>query len=105
MNGDLTGLIIKVIVAVVMALISRYVIPALKAYVEKHKESQIFDVIETAVRAAEQTITGSGEGAEKKKQVENFVSAWLLKKGIDVDREQLDALIEECVYLLQSKNE
>lgn len=97
-------LLIKIIIAVIMTLISTYVIPALKAYVEAHQNSQLFNVIETAVRAAEQTISGSGEGEAKKKQVEEFVTEWARKKGLNITYEQLDKLIEECVYLLEDKS-
>lgn len=98
--NDVILMIVKVIVAVAATLITTYVVPALKAYVESHKESQLFGVIETAVRAAEQTVTGSGEGAAKKQQVELSVLKWAKEKGIDIDSKQLNQIIEECVYLL-----
>lgn len=96
-------LLVQVIIAIIMALISTYVIPALKAYVEGHKNSQLFSIIETAVTAAEQTISGHGEGETKKKNVEEFVQKWAEKKGWTIDEDQLDKLIEECVYLLDQK--
>lgn len=95
--------VLKVIAAVAIALITKYVIPALKTYIEANYDSQLFDFIETAVRAAEQTITESGKGEEKRKQVEEIVTAWANKKGIDFTYAQLDQWIEECVYLLANQ--
>lgn len=100
--NDFTMLLVKVIVAVLAALITKYVIPALKSYVEEHKNTEIYGLIETAVRAAEQTIKGSGQGTIKKEQVTELVTKWLQDKGIEISAEQLDQMIEECVYLMKN---
>lgn len=100
--NDIMLLVVKVVLAVVAALVTRYVIPALKSYVEKHRNDEIFGLIETAVRAAEQTITGSDKGTIKKEQVTELVTKWLKEKGIEISAEQLDQMIEECVYLMKN---
>lgn len=100
--NDLTFILMKVVIAVVMAIITRFVVPALKMYIDEHKNSQIYSLIETAVRAAEQTITGSGKGQIKKEQVVDLVTKWLTEKGIHLSAEQLDQMIEECVYLMKN---
>ena len=100
--NESTLLVLKIVVTVVAALITKYVIPALKSYVEQHRNTEIFDLIATAVRAAEQTITGSGKGSIKKEQVTELVTKWLNEKGIKISAEQLDQMIEECVYLMKN---
>jgi hypothetical protein len=57
--------------------------------------------VEIAVRAAEQTIKGSGQGAIKKDEVINFVTSWMISHGIQISAEQLDQLIECAVYNLK----
>lgn len=103
--NDVLFMILKVIASIAIALITKYVIPALKTYIETRKDSRIYGIVETAVRAAEQTITESGKGIVKKEQVENVVYAWMLEKGYKVSKEQLDQLIEECVYMLGQAHE
>lgn len=100
--NDLAFLVLKVVVVVSVTIITKFVVPALRSYAEQRKNDAVFALIETAVRAAEQTITGSGKGSIKKEQVTEFVTKWLQEKGIQIDAEQLDQMIEECVYLLKN---
>lgn len=100
--NDVINIVLKVFVVALIAVVAKFVIPVFTAYVEKHKDSQIYSLIETAVRAAEQTIKESGAGEIKKEQVVEFVIKWLNEKNIDLDYDQLDKMIEECVYLLKN---
>lgn len=100
--NDIISIIITVFVAVIMAVVAKFLIPVLMAYVEKYKESKVYSIVETAVRAAEQTITESGCGEMKKEQVVEFVIGWLSDNGIELDYAYLDRMIEECVYLLKN---
>lgn len=102
MENDITFMILKIVLSVIFALISTYAIPALKAYTNEHKNSQLYSMIETAVRAAEQTISDSGAGREKKDMVLEKLEAWICTKGINVSKEELDLMIEEYVYLLNN---
>lgn len=99
---NVTSALLSIVVAVVLAIVTKFVIPALKSYVEEHRNTQIYSLIETAVRAAEQTILGTGQGAVKKEQVVDLVTKWLAEKGITISAEQLDQMIEECVYLMKN---
>ena len=99
--NDLSFTILKVVVSVATALISVYVIPLLREKFKNEKYNQIFEIVEVAVRAAEQTIKGSGMGAVKKDQVVDFVMNWATDHGILITMEQLDQLIECAVYNLK----
>ena len=61
----------------------------------------MLDMVALAVRAAEQTITGSGQGAVKKAEVVKLVSEWLYGKGINITEDELDQLIEAAVYQMK----
>lgn len=60
-------------------------------------------MVALAVRAAEQTITGQGQGAVKKAEVIKFVSEWLYGKGINITEDELDQLIEAAVYSMKQE--
>lgn len=98
--SDVVFMIVRIIFTVLAVIVSSVVVPALKKYVQSQENQQIYELIGTAVRAAEQTIKGSGVGALKKEQVLKFVSDWLASKGLAVREDQLDQMIEECVYLM-----
>lgn len=99
--NDITFNILKIVIAVATALISAYVIPLLKENLKDAKYQRLLEIVEIAVRAAEQTIKGSGQGAVKKDEVINFVTSWMVAHGIVITEEQLDQLIECAVYNLK----
>lgn len=99
--NDISFTILKIVVSVATALISVYVIPLLHEKLKGEKYQQIYEIVEIAVRAAEQTIQGAGMGATKKDQVIDFVMRWALSHGILITDEQLDQLIEAAVYNLK----
>lgn len=99
--NDITFYILKIVVIVATTLISMYVVPLLKEKLNDSKYQKLLDIVEIAVRAAEQTIQGSGQGAVKKDEVLNFVSEWMMIHGIDINPDQLDQLIEAAVYNLK----
>ena len=55
-------------------------------------------MVEVAVRAAEQTIKGSGQGAAKKEEVIKFVTDWMMEHGVTITYDQLEQLIEAAVF-------
>lgn len=99
--NDITFNILKIVVTIVTALVSAYVIPLLKEKLNDSKYQRLLDMVEIAVRAAEQTIQGSGLGAVKKDEVINFVSEWMMIHGVEISQGQLDQLIECAVYNLK----
>lgn len=96
--NELTFNILKIVVSVATVFISLYVIPLLKEKLSESKYQRLLEMVEIAVRAAEQTIKGSGQGAVKKEQVLESVSFWMLQHGVDITSEQLDELIEAVVF-------
>ena len=98
--NDLTFNILKIVVAVATTMISVYVLPLLKEKLREAKYARLLEMVEVAVRAAEQTIKGSGMGSVKKDEVLKYVTKWMVDHGIQVTQEQLDQLVEACVYQL-----
>ena len=102
--NELTFDILKIVVSVCAAIITVYAVPYLKTLKEDRRYAQILDMVDVAVRAAEQTIKGAGKGVEKKKEVENIIYAWLMEKGIEITPEQINQLIECAVYQLKQEH-
>lgn len=92
---DLTK-IIEAVITLLVAVITAFVIPYIKAKLSENELAEIMKWTKIAVEAAEKIYKESGMGKEKKKYVENF----LTEHGIKVDLEQLDALIESAVWEL-----
>ena len=101
--NELTFDLLKIVISVCAAIITVYAVPYLKTLKEDRRYAQILDMVDVAVRAAEQTIKGSGKGMEKKKEVENIIYAWLMEKGIEITPEQINQLIECAVYQLKQE--
>ena len=100
--NDAMVIIVRVIVVAVCLLISGIVLP----YIDRLKDQKEMDLItktvNMAVKAAEQTIKGSGKGQIKKAEVKDIVNAWLTKVGIKVSDELIDVIIEDAVYVMNS---
>ncbi len=85
------------VLAVLLGLFMKYVVPYLKSKITTENLSFIKGWVEDLVAAAEQTITGSKMGSERKA----WVISMLEKLGIVVD-DTVDALIEAAVLALKS---
>lgn len=102
--NELTFDLLKIVISVCAAIITVYAVPYLKTLKEDRRYAQILDMVDVAVRAAEQTIKGAGKGMEKKKEVENIIYAWLMEKGIEITPEQINQLIECAVYQMKQEH-
>jgi LL-H family phage holin len=100
---EFTMLILKIVISVCAALITYYVIPYIKALREDARWSSVIEIVEIAVRAAEQAIKGSGQGALKKAEVLSVVTDWLKKHGIELTEDELDQIIEASVYVMKQE--
>lgn len=100
---NMTMMILKLVISVCAALITAYTVPYLKTLKNDARYERMLDMVALAVRAAEQTITGSGQGAVKKAEVIKFVSEWLYGKGINITEDELDQLIEAAVYSMKQE--
>ena len=102
MQIDLTQIvvgIVGIVISIVGALITRYVIPWIRSRTTAAQQDMIYYWVQTFVLAAEQTFTGDGRGAEKLA----YVLGELEKKNLKVDAETLRALIEAIVFELKNK--
>lgn len=92
---DLTP-VMEAVIALIVAVITAFVIPWLKGKISTDKLEQIKLWVTVAVEAAEQLYKGSGRGEEKKAYVVQF----LQEKGFTLDLDSLDKLIEAAVFNL-----
>lgn len=101
--NDLLFYILKIVLSVCATLVATYLIPFLKRKLKEEKYNALVNVIDTAVKAAEQTINESGMGTQKKEEVIAFATSWMLDNGIMITNDQLSQIIEACVYKLNSE--
>lgn len=95
MTFDITA-IVEAVFGLVFAIITCVLVPYIKSKTTASQQAEINAWIKIAVTAAEQIYKGQGRGAEKKEYVLN----WLRERGITVDEDKLDAMIEAAVYEL-----
>lgn len=93
MNIDITQIVVAVI-GLLSVIITSVIVPLLKQKLGAEKMSELQKWVNIAVHAAEQIITGTGKGMEKKKYVIEF----LRDKGFDVDDQAVENAIEAAVY-------
>ena len=101
---DFTLYLIRIAITASIILITRYAIPAIKAYISNSKYAWIASVIIDAVEQAEQTIKEEKAGAKKKATVIEVVCAIFHKAGVEVPTEQIDSIIESAVFSMNKEN-
>ena len=89
---------INAIALLLAALITSVIIPYIKSKTTLEQQKEINAWVKTAVVAAEQTITGSGKGDEKRE----FVFEFLNVHGITYDENKVRAILEAAVYQLKN---
>lgn len=99
--NDISFIILKYVLTICAALITAYAVPYLKTLKEDKHYAALVSMVEVAVRAAEQTFRKSGQGAAKREEVMKYVQLWMDKHGMKISYEQLDQLVEACVYQLK----
>lgn len=87
--------IIELVIALVSALITTFLIPILKEKLSIEKYEKLKMWVSVAVKAAEQ-LYGSKTGKQKKEYAVSF----LLSKGLVFDVDEVTAMIESEVYKL-----
>ena len=101
--NDLIFMIIRTFVYVLFAAIARYAIPWLITKARESKYELLAVIVEDAVRAFEQTITGVGEGARRKELVVKYVKEACKQYAIPIDNAQIDTLIEAAVQAMNTE--
>lgn len=93
---DLTQIVCYAI-GLVVAIVAAFVIPYIRSKTTSEQFASIQLWVGVAVKAAEQLFAGSGRGAEKKA----YVLALLESKGLTIDLDSVDAMIEAAVLDLK----
>ena len=95
---DITYIVAFAVIALIFLFI-KYVAPLLKEKIGEAKLQNIAKYVKIAVGAAEMIFVEQGTGAAKKDYVINY----LVKKGLTIDFETLDNLIEDAVLEMNLK--
>ena len=95
--NEITFTALRLLTMILMAVLSAYVIPWVKARIGNERLEQISQWAALAVSWAEQIVDKTGAGADKKIMVENFLRNILASKGIVLTDQQIDILIESAV--------
>lgn len=95
MNIDF-GTIIRAFALLIEAVFVAVVVPWIKSRLDAQKYEKVKAWVNAAVAAAEKIYWTDGSGVDKKAWVLDFLAS----KGIQIDAESLDVLIEAAVYNL-----
>lgn len=94
---DLTP-IFQALIILAAALITRYVVPWIKAKTTIDQQREIRDVVSILVFAAEKLYDGSGRGAEKLA----YVKAHLEQHGYELDTDELTELVSAEIKKIEN---
>lgn len=86
--------IISSFISLILAVLTAFIIPWIKSKIDLEKLDRAREWAEIFVTAAEQMYIGTGRGEEKF----NYVADELAKKGIYLDPDEIEALIESKVF-------
>lgn len=95
--NEITFTALRLLTMILMAVLSAYVIPWVKARIGNERLDQIVQWAAWAVSWAEQIVDKTGAGADKKIMVENFLRDLLAAKGLVLTDQQIEILIESAV--------
>ena len=95
MDNEILNNALYIIMSLAIVVVTRYLVPYLKARLTAAEQEGLIQLIENLVQAAEQLFTAEKSGEQKKEYV---VSA-LAGKGIEIT-EPINAMIESAVYNL-----
>lgn len=92
--------ILELVVTISTLILVRYVVPYVKAKIGATQLETIEKKVKEAVDAAEQMIKTEKAGAQKKELVVDYITNFLIRKGIEITAEDLDILIEAAVGVM-----
>lgn len=98
--NDILFSVLQVCLIALLTAIARYLIPYLTAKLRKTKFAFAAEIVENAVLAAEQMISGSGQGSRKFEQAMSTAQDLCKKYNINLTEEQICMLIESAVGVL-----
>ena len=106
MNKIVMDLIVALTCGVItwaIQTVIKHVVPFIESKLKESQYSWAADIIANAVRAYEQTVSGSGMGEDKFQLVMEFVNRELSKLGIKLSEEQITVLIEAAVQAMNAE--
>lgn len=106
MNQILMDLIVALTCGVItwaIQTVIKHVIPFIESKLKESQYSWAADIIANAVRAYEQTVSGSGMGEDKFQLVMAYVNRELSKLGIKLSEAQITVLIESAVQAMNAE--
>lgn len=92
---------LKLLIMVTVLVLTRFVVPWLKAKTENETMQAVLDWTVQAVLAAEQAHQAQ-TGAERKYIVTEFIKSILIQKNINLSDEELNTLIEAAVMQMNA---
>lgn len=95
---EITGKIIEIVLAFLAVILTRYAVPAIRAYLESKNAESLEALIDELVRAAEQLIKGEKKGEARLSYVEEMLNA----QGIEMD-DKVRAKVEAKVYSMKKE--
>lgn len=95
--------ILRVIVMLAVLVVTRYLIPWIKAQIGAKQVEEIRAWVKDAVLMAQQ-VHDAKTGPERKAIVVELLREMLIKKNIDISLEQLDTLIEAAVKAMKMQD-
>lgn len=98
MNIDI---IAKIVIPVLGAIITYLIVPFILSKTTKQQRDNVYFWVRVAVQAAEMIFQETGKGKDKKEYVIEF----LVAKGIKIDLDELNILIEAAVKELNLAQE
>ena len=105
--GQIIFNIIAGVIVAIMGVIAKDLLPLLEAKktetltsLRKTRWAWAADIIDAAVRAVEQTVSGEIHGEDKKKLAVYYVMPILMKYGITMKTEEVSQLIEAAVQAM-----
>ncbi|MCX4340968.1 MAG: phage holin [Lachnospiraceae bacterium] len=98
--NDFVMEILKVIVMLAVILVTRYLVPWIRAKIGAEQLEEVKTWVNAAVLMAQQ-VYDAKPGAERKAIVVDMIRKMLTKKNIDISAEQLDTLIEAAVKAMK----
>ena len=95
---EITSKIIEIVLALLAVILTRYAVPAIRAYLESKNAQNLEALIDELVKAAEQLIKGEKKGGARLSYVEEMLNA----KGIQMD-DEVRAKVEAKVYSMKKE--
>ena len=102
--NDILFNILQVVIISAIAAVLRYVIPYFTRILREHDFNFAADIIETLVRAAEQTITGHGRGDERFEFVVRMAKSQFERYNIQIADDQIIQLLEAAVQAMNAES-